>query len=84
VNDETIVRLNLEAGALTLGNVLDNIGALVDYARSKNAPDTAIIRIETSMVSLRDGLLALPHPYRHTAEIAWTEPASIKEEGAQE
>jgi hypothetical protein len=83
VNDETIVRLNLEAGALTLGNVLDNLGALVDYARSKNAPDTAIIRIEMNRKYPPPSTFG-PHPIRHTAEIAWAEPASIKEEGVQE
>ena len=75
------VNLFVDARELTIGNVLERIGIVVKYARSKGAPDDAALVLEPNPIyrQTTTEFSGRAFVYPHSARIYWPEPAVVVE-----
>lgn len=71
----TTVHINVAAGELTIGNLEAHMARIVAYARSKGAPDTAVLRLSVSPLHNQSGWVQTPIP--HDAAVMWLEDAVV-------
>ena len=72
---ETMLHLEIDAGELTIGSLVARLEAVVAYARSKGAPDKAVVRLHVSPQYDHSSGTIEPNPRPHLADVVWLEPS---------